>query len=60
MLNNIDDDLCKYVVSESKKIKRGVNPDISIEIIDRVQARAKLRNIEITKGLVDEIISIMI
>lgn len=59
MINNIDDEICEYVVNESKKIKRGVNPDISIEILDRVQARAKLRRIKITTALVDEIIEIM-
>ena len=59
MINNIDDEICEYIVNESKKIKRGVNPDISIEILDRVQARAKLRRIKITTALVDEIIEIM-
>ena len=56
---DIEESIYHYIVNESKKIKRGVNPDISIEIIDRCQARAKLRSTQITKNLIDEIITIM-
>lgn len=56
---DIEESIYKYIVDESKKIKRGFNPDISIEIMDRSQARAKLRNTQITKDLIDEIISVM-
>ena len=57
--NQIEDVLIDYIYEESKKIKDASNPDISIEIIDRLLAKKKMRNIEITKDIIDSVINIM-
>ncbi|MGN1344282.1 MAG: hypothetical protein ACI4U3_06860, partial [Traorella sp.] len=49
----------EYVYDESLKVEEASNPDISIEIIDRLLAKKKMRNIEITKDIVDSILNIM-
>ena len=57
--NKIEEFLVDYIYEESLSFKESSNPDISLEIIDRVLAKKKLRNIEITKDVIDSIIRIM-
>lgn len=57
--NMIEESLIEYVYNRSKELKDTANPDISIEIIDRLLAKKKKRNTEITKEVIDDVIDFM-
>ena len=55
----IEEPLIEYVYNKSKELKDTANPDISLEIIDRLLAKSKRRNIKITKEVIDDVIDFM-
>ncbi|MGM9858968.1 MAG: AAA family ATPase [Bacilli bacterium] len=57
--NKINESLVDYIYEESLSFKESTNPDISLEIIDRVLSKKEIRNIEVTKEVIDSIIKIM-
>lgn len=57
--NMIEEPLIEYVYNRSKELKDTANPDISLEIIDRLLAKSKRRNIKITKEVIDDVIDFM-
>lgn len=56
----VKDTMLKYIVEESKKIPESHNPDISIEITDRVMAHQKMTNKTMTKTDVSMLIERMV
>lgn len=55
----LGESLLQYIYENSKNVKLGTNPDISIEILDRCLARKKVTKKTITKKMIDEIIEVM-
>lgn len=55
--NQIDSDLLELILDESKEIPNTTNPDISIEIVDRLLATKKVLNTPIDPDLVFKTIS---
>ena len=57
--NEVLDDILDSVYEESQKIAYGHQPDISIELLDRAMARAKLRKTPINKGMLVSLVESM-
>lgn len=51
----VSKELLEYIYERASKIEGGVNPDISIEVLDRCMARSVCRKVEITKEMIDNI-----
>lgn len=51
----VNKELLEYIYERASKIEGGVNPDISIELLDRCMARSVCRNTKITKEMIDNI-----